>query len=207
MQPRRRFFPVLSDLRVRALLLRISPFVLVVAGIALAVIALTSEVEVVGQEAMEGTAPPGDTPRGVNRADYGAIVLESEVLPCPVLVYPLTLREYGIYMQEGTLPDRTLDCDNPSVALDRQVSHLIFRNVDPIDSLDYRLTLTFFRTTRPLTWVALPALGLLSAGSVIVVVRLLLGGLEKATKPPKQEMGNKRSRETARPLSPAPGCG
>ena len=194
MQPRRRFFPVLSDLRLRALILRISPFVLLVSGIALALVALTSEVDVVGQEALEGTATPGDSALVVNRTDYGAVVLESEILPCPILVHPLTLQEYGVYMQEGTLPDRTLDCDNPSVALDHQVSHLILRNVDPIDSFDYRLTLTFLRTTRPLAWVALPALGLLSAGSIIVLVRMLLGGLEKATKPPKQ---GAKGRETA----------
>lgn len=183
MKPRGRFLPVPRAPGGRTLILRIYPFVLVVSGILLSFAALAPEVELVGQAAVEGTALPGDSSQSVNRTDYGAVMLESDGLPCPLLVYPLTLLEHETYLQEGELPSQTLNCDRPSLVLNHQVSHLVFRNLDFADSLDYHVTLTFYRTTRPLAWVALPALGLLSAGSVIILIGMLVRGLEKTTKP------------------------
>lgn len=187
MEPRERFS---TNPRVRGLgrqVRRFYPVVLLALGIALALVALTSEVELVGQEERAGSAPPGDTARNVTRTDYGAVVLDSNNLPCPVLVYPLAPLEFGAYMQDGTLPPVSLDCDRETLGQDHQISHLIVRNVDPFDSLNYSLTLTFFRTITPLAWVALPALALLSAGSIILLLRMFLGGLEKAIEPPRRK--------------------
>ncbi|MEE9174393.1 MAG: hypothetical protein V3U30_05400 [Thermoplasmata archaeon] len=173
--------------RWRSLILRIYPFLLVASGILLSFAALTSEVELVGRAAVEGTAQPGDNSQSVNRTDYGAVVLESDSLPCELLVYPLASFEHETYLHEGELPSQTLNCDRPFLVLDRQVSHLVLRNLDPVDSFDYNVTLTFYRTTRPLAWVAFPALGLLSVGSVIILVGMLVRGLEKATKPTEKD--------------------
>lgn len=158
------------------------PLTLIGAGLVLSILASMSVLELVGEETRGGMAVPGDTFQSLNRTDYGAVVLASESIPCPLLIHPLTDSEHEDYLRGRGLPPRVLNCDRLSVTVGQQVSHLLVRNVDPVEPMNYTVHLTFFKSTQPLAWISLPALGLLLVGSVIVVFRLLVRGIERVAK-------------------------
>ncbi len=157
----------------------LAPLSLVVVGVALLLVATLTETDMVGQELFEGTAPSGDTLIPVNRTGYGLATFEVSVLPCPLLVYPLSEAEYDVFTETGTLPSLSLNCDSPTGSVGRPVSHLLLRNLDPTESMSYALQVEFYRVTQPMAWVGLPGAVLLLAGTIIIILRMLHRGLER----------------------------
>lgn len=163
--------------RLRALFLVLLPYLLVAAGIALAFVASLIVVLPVGQETFSGTAPPGDTLLPVNRTGYGSAGLEATVVPCPLLIYPLSGLEYEAYLADGSVPQLSLNCDTPSGAVGQELSQFLLRNLDPEDRMAYAFQVSFFQLRQPNGWAVFPAIGLLGTGTVLLIVRWLSRGL------------------------------
>ncbi len=165
--------------RARRLIETIYPILIVVAGIVLVIFALVPSVERVGEASFTGTASTGDTSTPVLQAGHSSAIFTYEDIPCPLFVYVLDDVEHASYLEGGSLPLRILDCDIDSLAVDIEVSYLVFRNVDPDTSLNYSFSAEFFRVRQTLLWLSLPAVSLLLVGSVILIVRMLVRGIEQ----------------------------
>ncbi len=165
--------------RIRDLLGLLVPLLMLVTGIALTIASSLTVSMLVGTEDFQGSAEPGDTSRPLARMDYSIVAFEADGLPCPLLVYPLSLGEHTIYLESGTLPQASLNCDRPFLNLTQQVSHFVLRNLDPIDAQNYSVNATFFSGSRPYLGLAIPAIFFIFVGGVSLLVRMLTRGIEK----------------------------
>ncbi len=158
--------------------MRLFAIPLIIAGIFLSIVSLTPDVDLVGEDFLQGIAIPGDSSRPLEGPEYGSLAFTSEDLPCALFIYPLNGPEHSDYLTGEGLPSRRLDCDTPSLSVGHQVSYLVLRNLDPFDSMNYSLQVTFYRSLQPLAWVSVPALGLLLTGTTVAVFWLLTRGIE-----------------------------
>ena len=165
--------------RFRDLLGLLIPILMLVAGIGLTIVSSLPVSVLVGTEGFLGSAEPGDTSRPLARMDFSIVAFEAQGLPCPLFVYPLSLGQHEIYLESGTLPQASLNCDRPFLNLTRQVSHFVLRNLDPIESQNYSVSATYFAGSRPYLTLAIPAIILIFVGGVTLLVRMLTRGIAR----------------------------
>ncbi len=181
MKASEKLWPRLKSEKGLRIIVAASPFLLIMAGIVLSIFSLMSDLEIVSEEVLEGRVAPGEMLGNLNRTDYGIVSFTAEEIPCPLFIYPLTKLEHMDYSEGKGLPARILDCDNSAMILDHQVSHLVLRNVDLTDAMNYTLRITYYRSTQPFPWIVFPAVGLLIVGTSIVVTRMLTRGILQIT--------------------------
>ncbi len=165
--------------RLRDLLGLLIPILMFGTGIALTIASSFTVSVLVGTEGFQGSAEPGDTSRPLARTNYSIVAFEADGLPCPLLVYPLSLGEHTIYLESGTLPQASLNCDRPFLNLTQRVSHFVFRNLDPIEAQNYTVNATFLSGSRPYLGLAIPAIILIFVGGITFLVRMLTRGIER----------------------------
>lgn len=150
---------------------------LVAAGLVLLFFATGTEAHLVDQDVWTGQAPPGGTLVPINRTDYGAAILSTEELPCPLLIYPLTALDYLRFEETGALPPDPLNCQLLNRSTGDPIPYLLLRNVDPTDSLNYTVEIQFYQVTQPRVWLTVPGAGLLLSGTVVVILWFLRRGV------------------------------
>ncbi len=147
------------------------------AGLVLLFLATGTQAHLVDEQVLQGVAPPGRTLLPINQTDYGAAILSAPELPCPLLIYPLTALDFLRFEETGELPPNSLDCQVLNRSTSEPVSHLLLRNVDPTDGMNYTVEIQFYQITQPRAWLTVPGAGLLLAGTVIAILCFLQRGL------------------------------
>lgn len=154
-------------------------FVLAFAGgVVMAFVSATPEVELVGTQVVEGSAPVGNHSTRVDFPPVGLTEAVLEVGPCGLNLHFLRDPEWEVFNESGTLPPPQLTCDIRAARLPEGAGYLLLVNERGIPS-DYRVAVTFYRVGSPFALLVLPGLVLVLVGSVGIIAQILRRGLTK----------------------------
>ncbi|NIN67520.1 MAG: hypothetical protein GTO63_23020, partial [Anaerolineae bacterium] len=106
---------------------------------------------------------------------------------CGLRFHFLSVLDYQEYVDRGTLPAAAINCDRVTAVVDGSTSHIAIGN-DREPAANYTLEFDLFVIHRPLGWLGLVALPLLSVASFIAVIALLRKTLvDLLRRPPLQQ--------------------
>lgn len=151
-----------------------APLLLVMAGLALGLLSLTSDQRTYYSNNYTGSAGPGNATIDLPAVSPGLLQVTDVTGACELRVYPATDAEAIRFNQTGALPASWFGCSNRTVTTSGQVAHLILLNVASF-SIPYEINVVAYSVTVPLGWLALPATALVLLGLISFLPRMMAG--------------------------------
>lgn len=150
------------------------------AGMFLVFLSASPQVNLVGEQTLEGTAPVGTTVVTVDSPPSGLILANVTQGPCGLSIFLLGEAEWNVYNSSGFLPQEILDCENLMRSYTDEISHAVVVNQRGLDS-DYQVVITFYQVNSPFAILSLPALILTLVGGIGALLLVLRRGFERIT--------------------------
>ena len=151
---------------------------LLVLGVILVYISATPEVNLVGEETLEGTAPLGTSFVQLTLPFAAVVDATLAASPCGMDYHFLQAREWEDFNRSGVLPLNPLGCERRNASLLPNVAALAIENRRG-EPTDYRFEFSFFVLKSPLAIYVFPGLLLVLAGSSGIIILILRSGLRK----------------------------
>lgn len=151
---------------------------LLVPGVILVFISATPEVELLGTETLEGTAPIGTSVIQLTLPSAAAVNAALAASLCGVDYHFLQSREWEDFNRSGVLPLNPLDCERRNASLPSGVAALAIENRRG-EPIDYRLEFSLFVVRSPLAIYAFVGLLLVLVGGIGIIIMILRSGLQK----------------------------